>query len=521
MTNLLQMTELLYATERSLGLGMLELRRRFEQKKIADPNAEPELRMESDEDAVQIMTIFRSKGLQFDVVYCPLLWEPPQENRQRFPRFMRNKRRHLCISLDKRRPDDVKRSLELERREEDARLLYVALTRAKSRLVLTWGRIKGAGTSPLAHLLHPGEQGTFAPAKYNALNHDGIARHLSAFADTVPGVEVEWVETGGSDDALVSIAPRELELVSRDFTRVLDRRWRLESYSRLSRGKSHPEHTPERDDEAGAERIEDSVEVESRSIDLQQLPAVPTAGGVRFGLFVHHLFEFLAFDAPREAVEKFAAESVAQFQIDDEARAYGVELFLATVSAELPLRKGLRVRLDALPRDRQLREARFTLPVRANPAGVTPARLAEVFARHDHGRFPGLVARIAELGFEEFEGYLRGTIDLAFEHEGRWYVVDYKTNRLGAFLSDYDDAGLHRAMLEGQYYLQYHLYLVAMRRLLRWRVPNLGEDWIGGVGYLFLRGLASEGRRNHGVMVDVPDAALIRDLSALFSEEAP
>ncbi len=111
-----------------------------------------------------------------------------------------------------------------------------------------------------------------------------------------------------------------------------------------------------------------------------------------------------------------------------------------------------------------------------------------------------------------------GSIDLVFETDGRWYVVDYKSNTLGSRGVDYTQAHLNEAMSHSHYVLQYHIYCVALHRLLRLR---LGDDYdfdthFGGVLYLFMRGMSPEYTDGTGCFWDAPPEALIEELSALL-----
>src|SRR5690606_13246273 len=128
--------------------------------------------------------------------------------------------------------------------------------------------------------------------------------------------------------------------------------------------------------------------------------------------------------------------------------------------------------------------------------------------------------RIKSLGFSPLSGFMRGFIDLVFEYEGRFFVVDFKSNHLGAHPSDYAPLLLRAPMAEHHYYLQYHLYVTALHRHLRTRRSDYDYDRdFGGVYYLFLRGMAPRHPGGTGVFFDRPKRALIEALSALFEGE--
>jgi exodeoxyribonuclease V beta subunit len=133
-----------------------------------------------------------------------------------------------------------------------------------------------------------------------------------------------------------------------------------------------------------------------------------------------------------------------------------------------------------------------------DPASGLPAPLREAAAR---------------LEFDSLRGYLKGFIDLTFEHAGRWYIADYKSNWLGPDASYYGGERLLQALAGEHYYLQYLIYLVALRRFLRQRLADYRDDCLGGAFYLFLRGMPEA-----GVYFARPDEHLLDALDRLFEE---
>ena len=122
--------------------------------------------------------------------------------------------------------------------------------------------------------------------------------------------------------------------------------------------------------------------------------------------------------------------------------------------------------------------------------------------------------------FRPLTGYLRGFIDCVFEHAGRWYVVDYKSNDLGPAAADYEPRALAAQMTRHDYVLQYHLYLVAVHRYLRRRLRDYSyARHIGGALYLFVRGMSPTRGPATGVVHATPPAALIEGMSALLGGE--
>jgi exodeoxyribonuclease V beta subunit len=141
--------------------------------------------------------------------------------------------------------------------------------------------------------------------------------------------------------------------------------------------------------------------------------------------------------------------------------------------------------------------------------------LQRVLAEH------GVDARVGKkLNFQKVEGFLKGYIDLVFEYEGRYYIVDWKSNHLGYRVDNYRAEELSNVMAHEAYTLQYLLYTVALHQYLKYRIPSYQyEEYFGGVFYLFLRGVNPDSGPSCGIYHDVPDLELINDLSAILVKE--
>ena len=120
---------------------------------------------------------------------------------------------------------------------------------------------------------------------------------------------------------------------------------------------------------------------------------------------------------------------------------------------------------------------------------------------------------LEKLDFRPVRGFMKGYIDLVFQHEGRFYLVDWKSNYLGPNLDDYDQKALFQTMQTDLYTLQYHLYTLALHQFLRYQKPEYRyEDNFGGVFYIFIRGVDHTRGPETGVFFDLPDPDLIHTL---------
>jgi exodeoxyribonuclease V beta subunit len=124
-----------------------------------------------------------------------------------------------------------------------------------------------------------------------------------------------------------------------------------------------------------------------------------------------------------------------------------------------------------------------------------------------------------ELNFDPARGLMKGFIDMVFEYQNKFYIVDYKSNWLGNQQVAYRIDNLQQVMVQEHYILQYHIYCVALHQYLQLRLPNYQyEQHFGGVFYLFVRGMRPEWGADYGVYYDRPEAQLIYELTRYLTE---
>jgi exodeoxyribonuclease V beta subunit len=182
------------------------------------------------------------------------------------------------------------------------------------------------------------------------------------------------------------------------------------------------------------------------------------------------------------------------------------------VLAQTPLHaKHDRFCLHQVARNARRNEISFYLPLK----DVSASQLQATFARYgDFSQNRKMTEQMGRLKFAPAKGFIKGFIDVVFSHNGRTYLVDWKSNYLGSLYEDYSMGCLGRAMTESYYFLQYHLYIVALDQLLRRRIDNYDYGrHFGGVFYIFLRGLNPDGDAATGIYYDLPDAQLVSALS--------
>jgi exodeoxyribonuclease V beta subunit len=481
--------------------------------------------------AVAVVTIHRSKGLQFPVVICPYLWQAPGASRGGgAPLGCRwlppnATQPHLDLHLDRRWGIGyVAHSQERAAEQAEAeRLAYVAMTRAEHLLLLAWGPVAQQGASPLMPWLFPAEplaapdhdplDGVSALEWRRRLEQQLEQRALPArLIDPPPAPnQVRAAQAKGAPPLALGPVP----------LRPFDRRWGRASYTAWTHAALEPGRpvmasgvAPQSLDE-GRDTLDPSTELE----DILPGATVPAVGlvpgrqwpdngpladfprGAAAGDCLHRILEGLDYSIP------WQLQSVGE-QVQAELRRAG----LASQPIE-PLLAGLEqvrltpfggplggLRLADLAAGQWLNEMNFDLTL----GSVRAEALAAAFADHPGGAFGADYAnQVAQLPIAS-RGFLTGSIDLLFQApdpagRGRWWVLDWKSNWLGRRDSagrpvacgprDYSSGAMATLMAANHYPLQAHLYLVALHRYLGWRQPDYQpERDLGGYVYVFLRG---------------------------------
>ncbi len=543
LTDLAHVAQLLHEAAHRDRLGLPALRE-WLRRQCTERNGggQHNRRLDSDAAAVQILTVWGSKGLQFPIVYLPFAF-----NRHMFDEAvpLYHEAGVRCRHVggpDSADHTDVQRLSLAEAARNDIRLAYVALTRAQSQVVAWWSASYDEPNGGLSRLLRGRRRGEApVPDRCEPKPSDGQA--LACFR--------EWEAAGGlviEDSVIPALAPvtpaqAPEDLAARHFHRHIDTGWRRTSYSGLIRHASENAA-----DAAGAASgVHSEPEVAARDDEADDVPvpvAAPPGGadllspmaelpaGAAFGSLVH---------AVLETADPFAADLTAELeaQVRLHAAWWSVDAEPAALAAALvpmhhtplgPLADGLTLRQIGV-RDR-LRELDFEIPLAGGDVrGVAPdVRLAEVGALlREHlpadDPFAPYADRLSTeaLGGQPLRGYLSGSIDVVLRiPEKRFLVVDYKTNRLGDTAADYGFDRLTAAMLHSDYPLQALLYTAVLHRFLRWRLPDYDPDQhLGCVLYLFVRGMCGpdtpviDGHRA-GVFDWRPPTALVVALSDLL-----
>ncbi|HDX8591226.1 TPA: exodeoxyribonuclease V subunit beta [Aeromonas dhakensis] len=511
LTNFLHLGELLQQVSSELDGEYALLRWLGEAvNRQSGQDAEQILRLESERKLVQIVTIHKSKGLEYPLVFLPFICSHRSADTPLYHEADEAGNRTI---LDLTGAEDSLAEADKERLAEDLRLLYVALTRG---VYATWlglapvrsGNGKSEKTdlhqTAIGYLLQKGEEGDAAT----------LATALGSLAQDLPGVAV-------GEPSLTRPAPLPAEEEQlgepqvRRFGGTLERDWWISSYSGLAaQGHGHSKGVlanPGFDDEV----VTEAALAAEEPVQVPQPSIFTFPKGARPGTLLHSLFETIDFQsATGEPLAQHIATLLAQDGFDESWAQVLQQQVEAVLETPLETGFGEPVRLRDLAPERKQVELEFFLPM----GRVTASALTALCQQHDplsRGNKP-LSRGNKPLSFATVQGMLKGFIDLVFEWQGRWYLLDYKSNHLGMSPANYSRPALEQAMVEHRYDLQYQLYSLALHRLLALRLPGYDfEQHFGGVFYLFLRGMPQG-----GIFHTRPSRELVQGLDRLFSEGA-
>jgi len=513
-TNLLHLMEVLHQASIERKLNMTGLLKWLSEQR--DPNAprseEHQLRLESDENAVNLVTIHKSKGLEYPIVFCPFSWDGIRSKKEKDPFFFHDPQNRMQLIFDLGSEDQASHRAIAEKEElaENLRLLYVALTRAKCRAYLVWGRFKGAETSAPAYLLHapPAENSDNLVASlaedFKRIRNEELLSKAKSLMKK-PTATVEVIKDLEADGNRFAPLPEEMQIDRpRSFAGRIDRQWKISSFSSLVSDRVHSEEGTDYD-AFTSWGPEDPAAMLEEPAGIFAFPK-----GAKTGIFLHDVFEHLDFCDP--------SISSRQELVKGKLTQYGYDHSWLEIVGDM-VDKVLRVPLDPAHPDfcfarvrneDRLNELEFYFPLKF----LAPEMVGKMVGRGDpHQEVP---ERIERLSFSPLRGFMKGFMDMVFRFEDRYYLVDWKSNFLGANVEEYGPESLTRAMEENFYTLQYTLYTLALNQYLKLRAQQYDYDrHFGGILYVFLRGVDPEKGPDFGIYRAKPH----RDLIEVLTEE--
>ncbi|MCM1129594.1 MAG: exodeoxyribonuclease V subunit beta [Alistipes senegalensis] len=527
LTNLLHLAELLHEAGQAYPLPE-SLLRWIARQRDTRPDEQTQLRLESDDRLIRIITIHAAKGLEFPFIFCPFLWDANRINRKSsLPGLLWQENGQLVMDFREHGPDQqeaIRSLMQIEEAAEHLRLIYVALTRAIYRCYLIAGcylqptsgkpSIKASTSGTLNWLVSSG----ITPQTWLK---EGDEKRVNA-------IEAGWQSLAGNDTGITLAAlpmadkaNPNLPLPAAESLPPLQALplppwiapgWRIGSYSALVYGAAHETQGSDRDERTAGQLPEEENPALPPD-DILYFPASRYAGNC-----LHAVFEKADFtdettweQAISQALLRHPPHGTAMPQKEQSGALPGMIRSMLRQVLATPLHDGLR--LETVGMDKRLTELEFFLPVKHLPAAAMNTLMDSAY-------------RGSRLAFPVLEGYIKGMIDLVVEHNSRFYLVDWKSNFLGMAPADYTGTALEEAMAQHHYHLQHLLYTVALNRYLSQRLPGYTYNrYFGGVLYLFVRGVRpawkTAGGSPCGVFFHRAAEETIRHLDTLLWEGTP
>lgn len=475
LTNVLHLLELLQAQERQTHLSMHSLLAWFQKQFQQAETEDAQLRLDTDRNAVQIVTIHKSKGLEYPVVFCPFVYK--QAGRHDGLALVHDQ--SLLLDLGSEQLEDRQKQALMEDQGEKIRLLYVALTRARAKCYLVWGRINQAETSGAAWLFH-GHRATDSMAlSWGDMSEDMVTQDLQQLV--CPEIEVSSLPDQKPQPVReqTSTTP---DLSLKIWNRTLGTHAAVSSFTGLTRGTEYLARPGLDEDDAPG--------LASEAWTMANFPRGATAGTC-----LHQIFEHIDFTRP-ETIAHAVSTALSDHGFDSLWQEPVQDMVQAVLTADL---QGFC--LKDIDQKNRMVELEFLFPLRP----ITFETLALAYTASAQLLPPNLAEQVHRLRFEPRQGYLIGFADLIVRFDNRFYLLDWKSNWLGPDPKYYTRDVVEQAMAENLYFLQYHLYCLALNRYLTQRIPDYDpfQDF-GGVRYLFLRGIDPK-VPGQGVYADLPE----------------
>lgn len=463
-TNIYQIVELLHKAQSTKDLSILDLLAWLKRNIDGEENDGDEYkqRIESDDEAVKIVTIHASKGLQYNIVFAPFL-DMKLYDGDEFEFRDENEEDSIYYLIEKYRISPEQNEwYQNQTKQENSRLIYVALTRA------VYG----------AYVYHN------QSSKNSALDYFIDAKQASEYIH-LAGVNLDEItKTAKVNSKKIIIPPY---FVPNIHFKLKEENWRKISYSALRLGYEN--------------KFRLRGEVSENEYDKFIFDDL--ARGIKAGNMLHEIFENIHFAKP-ESWNFIIAKSVNNYFPKTEHSTYEFYEKMLHEVLETNIQIGdSSFSLSEIQQNKCIHELEFDFKI-------------SNFHTNQLSQLSSSEMEISIANFPQLEGLMNGKIDLFFEHDNKYYVLDWKSNFLGNTVEDYHPDLLVKAMNESNYHLQYLIYCVALKKFLHSRKGNFNyEKQFGGVLYLFIRGMR-KGSKN-GIFARKPTLNLINKVENLLS----
>jgi len=509
--NVQQLHDLIHKVSQERHLGLEGVIKWFNQQLDSDSRDNDdafETILESDDNAVKIMTIFKSKGLEFPIVFVPTMWTGVMGQAQAECRIYHDHENRTVINFDKENKE-AKSAAQKEKKEEEVRNLYVAVTRASHRTYLIAGDL-GGRDSMLSECIC-----------------SDLMKSWKADADN--GIEI--IDKDFAPDGFLKVKSQAMNCDS-DLNALqadVDLSRGHASFSSIApKGHGASVDGHELHDFDGND-IESGKGIQSDDIEEDELNILSFAAGARTGECWHRIFELLDFGADDRRIKETVAEQLALFGQDsgneaeaDQKRKITVRMVKNVLQAEMQVEGHELIKLADISEADKLAEMAFDFSLVPIKAGDGRNAIFEVLAQEwgdaaDDSEEKIFLGRLKEWQTEIPGGFMTGFIDLVFRKNGKYYILDWKSNCLSRNPENFKRKGLVQEMATHSYFLQYLIYCAALHRYLGQCIENYDYNThFGGALYIFLRGVdqTDDKQSQNGIFYTKPKKQLIENLAA-------
>ena len=506
-TNFLHLAEVLHQATSTNPLApsslVVWLRTRMEQRDVS--NDEYQLRLESQSESIRILTVHKSKGLEYPIVFLPGLSFLSGKKGDDFKYHREDGK--LVVDLKKTAGEDAQALGKLEEEQEDARVLYVALTRSAARCYVYHAPVKISEKARVPAQVRmmrswssraeaSESEGSGSP-EANAIQEQAQSwvSGLSGQAEYVSFSDGQSDFQGEGNPVLANSQDDSLEARHWDPDCKIPRAKIVESFSGLSKQVGF--------DGRDLDGVTEEKGLQEDFLGEEKTPIFKFPAGANAGSFMHDVFEHLEF-SDSSNWESFIEEKLKEHQYDSKK---WTSVILGMVEEVMGTELEPGFSLNKLEKEDRLEEMEFHFP-------MAPGFLPELAGSlPDSSILKKYLVRLNPYDCRRIEesGYLKGLVDLTFRLNGKYYVLDWKSNKLGGSAEGFGVKEMEKEMLTHHYVLQYHLYVVAVHRFLQSRMKDYSyQRNFGGAYYLFVRGM-SVGSEN-GIYFDSPDLETVRIL---------
>jgi exodeoxyribonuclease V beta subunit len=531
LTNVLHLAEILHQEEldRKLGINTLSCwldRQLNAETRAGKDKKEHEIRLETDSEAVTVMTVHKSKGLEFPIVFCPFIWDKNAKScLGEVAKYHKNPDEYV---LDISGSDTAGEMQNDEDLEELMRLLYVAVTRAKYQCYILWGNIATKNSSALDYLFFGKKDIALLPKGEKAKSLDKKVKEVKKlerinFRPNLSPSQEEFIKLDCSTMAFNKNfryhhtgTDKKPHLIARQFPKNgIDLNWQISSFSNIAPYTLNLDILKDNDETDNKYEARDNVISLNSDVNIFNFPA-----GAKTGSCWHDIFNDLDFTSDDEEISRVVNNKLALYALDTDTRDQIAEQKRQCVADMVDnvlnrvLCEDTGLRLRDIPNENKLVEMEFNYSLKEG--GFTSYKLKKCL--ETYVKEFGVKYGILNWNMSVSGGFMNGFLDLVLRYNGKYYILDWKSNKLDGIPTNFDSNALTGEMARHCYFLQYLIYTVALDKYLTLTCKDYSYNKdFGGVYYIFLRGIDHDRRSSRGIFYTLPEYSLVKKLSDIFT----